>query len=252
MHLKKLSFIWACLATLAWASETPSPFFPGETSSYEVSFLGISMADAQVMVGATMQHEKQRVWPVILVGKTRPLQPYQINDRLVSYWNPETKISTGLDLFIDENKKRRRDKITFNRQQNTAFVVRQNEGESAKSATYDIGPETVDLAAASLLLRHQPLEVGKTFEIPVFTGKKTFMLKANVTEKQRIQTRLGEKEAFLILARPEFDGNLAAKRDIRLFLSADGRHVPLLIEADLVLGRLVAEIVRYEPGKAPR
>ena len=204
------------------------------------------------MVGAAMQHEKQLVWPAILVGKTRPFQPYQINDRLVTYWNPETQKSVGVDMFLDENKKRRREKIKFDRQKETALVVRQKEGEPAKSATYNVGPETLDVAAASLFLRHQALAVGKTFEIPVFTGKKTFGLKANVAEKQRIQTRLGETDAFLILVRPEFDGNLAPKRDIRIFVSADGQHIPLLIEADLVLGKLVAEIVRYEPGKAPR
>jgi len=250
MHFQKLFFLWACLATCALANEMKAPFSPGETSSYEVSFLGIPMGEAQIMIGAAMQQEKQLVWPVILVGRTKPLQPYQINDKLVTYWNQETQTSAGLDLFIDENKKRRREKIKFDRQNHTALVVRQKEGEPANSKSYQIAQQTMDVAAASLFLRNQPLQAGETFEIPVFTGKKTFNLKANVAEKHRIQTQLGEKEAFLVLVRPEFEGNLAAKRDIRIFVSADGKHVPLLIEADLVLGRLVAEIVRYEPGKA--
>ena len=247
MNFKKFFFLWACLATQAWAT---GPFFPGETSSYEVSYLGIPMGEAQIMVGAAMQQDKQLVWPVILIGRTKPFQPYQINDKLVTYWSPEAKKSTSVDLILDENKKRRREKIKF--QADSALVVRQKEGEAASTKSYEVGPETLDVAAASLLLRHQPLQVGKTFEFPVFTGKKTFELKATVAEKQRIQTRLGETEAFLILVRPEFEGNLAAKRDIRIFLSADERQVPLLVEADLVLGKLVAEIVRYEGGKAPR
>jgi len=209
------------------------------------------MGEAQILVGAAMQQEEHLVWPIILIGRTKPFQPYSIHDKLVTYWNPTVKKSMGVDLFLDENKKRRRDKIRFHFPSLSASVVSQKEGEPAKPATYNISLETMDVAAAAFFLRHQPLQEGQTFELPVFTGKKTLPLKAHVVEKRRLKTRLGEKEAFLVLVRSSFDGNMMAKRDIRLFLSADERHVPLLIEAELVLGRLVAEIVRHEVGQIP-
>ncbi|MCL2011959.1 MAG: DUF3108 domain-containing protein [Cystobacterineae bacterium] len=250
MSVRKTFCIGLCLAMQAWATQS-TPFAPGETSSYEVSYFGIPMGEAQIKVGAALQQAEQRVWPVIFIGRTKPFQPYQINDKLVTYWNPETKKSTGIDLFIDENKKRRREKIKLNHQSNTAFVTRQKEGESPNSTRYTINPETTEVAAAALFLRHQALHKGQTFELPIFTGRKNFNLKIRVAQKQQLQTRLGTMEAVLILARPEFDGSLAPKRDIRIFVSADERHIPLLIEADLVLGKLVVEIVRYVPGEPP-
>jgi len=245
--MNKTFFIGLCLAVQAVAN----PFFPGETSAYEVSYFGIPMGEAHILVGAAMQQEAHLVWPIILIGRTKPFQPYPINDKLVIYWNPETKKSMGVDAFFEENKKRRREKIRFHYPTHSASVVSQKEGEPAQSATYAIGQETMDITAAAFFLRHQPLQEGQTFELPVFTGKKSLSLQASILGKRRVKTRLGETEAFLVLVRSNFGGNLAAKRDIRLFLSADEQRIPLLIEAELVLGTLVAELVRHEPGKMP-
>ena len=59
---------------------------------------------------------------------------------------------------------------------------------------------------------------------------------------------MGEHEVYRVRIATEFTGKLAAKRDMFAFLSTDARHLPLRVEADFLLGTIVAELTQYQQG----
>ncbi|AKQ67483.1 ATP-dependent exoDNAse (exonuclease V) alpha subunit - helicase superfamily I member [Myxococcus hansupus] len=241
--------VWSVTAT---AQESVNPAFgPGEQSSYRVRYLGITAGTAQVTVGATMKQWGEEVWPIVAVARSNDmLGVWPIKDKFVSYWQPESQRVVGSDLHADENGSRRRQRIKMLPDGKSAFVVKQKEGEPARESTREVPEGTLDMTGATFALRNQELAVGAEYAYPVFTGSKAFTLRAKVEGREVLGTELGKKEVFKLRVKTEFDGNLASKRDMFVYLTTDPSHVPVRVEADLALGTIVAEITDYKPGRS--
>jgi len=127
--------------------------------------------------------------------------------------------------------------------------VRQKEGEAPAETKHDVLEGALDVAGATFALRNRALEVGQEYTYPVFTGSKSFLMKARVEAKETLATSKGQQEVYRLRVYTEFSGNLASKRDLVAWLTADARHLPVRLEADLSLGSLVAELTDYQQGK---
>lgn len=253
-HLSQILLAALALATPVFAStDAPVPphaFGPGEQISWDVSVLGMHAGKAQISVGSMMKVDGKDVWPVVCLGQTQSLAAvYPVKDKFISYWDPMKQRSTGWDFYADEGRVRRREKVRFNDDGSIAHAFKQREGTTGYEGDYELPQRTVDLAAASFQVRNQKLSVGNTFEIPVFTGISHFNLKAKVVGQQKLSTKLGEKDVFKVTASTAFDGKLKADREVVLYFTADAYQVPVRIEADFALGRMVAEVTQHLPGR---
>jgi hypothetical protein len=241
---------------LSGASYAQSPiaryaFGPGEQASYKVEYLGLRAGSAQITVGAEMTQYGKSVWPIVTLAKTDSVAAvYPIRDKFVTYWEYGSQKTVGNDLFADENRKRRRQRIKLEHATLKAEVMKQKEGHPEKVSTHDISPNALDIAAAMFALRNKPLlRVGEVHVFPVFTGDRMFDLHATVEAKQQLKTGIGLNDVFKVRVRTEFGGNLESKRDMYLYLTADDRRIPVRVEADFALGKLAAEITDYKQGR---
>jgi uncharacterized protein DUF3108 len=237
-------------SSVAMAQEPHKAFGPGEQAIYRLQYLGVTAGTAQVTVGAPMKQWGQEVWPIISLAKTDPMiGVWPIKDKFVSYWHVEGQRSLGSDFFQDENNKRHRQRIQMKEDGRTALVIRQNEGAPPAEATHELPEGSMDLTSATFALRGRGIEDGQEYTYPVFTGRKSFMLRAKVEGRQILKTAMGDREVFRLTLQTEFSGGLQAKHDIVAYLTTDPSHVPVRIEADLVLGTLVAELTDYKQGR---
>jgi hypothetical protein len=231
----------------------PAPeiaFGPGEQSTYKVHYLGISAGTAQVTVGTETQQWGQEVWPIVATARTESLfAVYPVNDKFITYWHTESRRTIGNDLFADENRKRRRQRVKLNHGAKTAQVMKQKQGEAEQESTYEIDAGAVDVASAAFAIRSHKLEVGRRVEMPIFTGAKSFIMRADVEEKKLLKTRLGEKEVYKVRIQTAFSGKFQAKRDMFAYFTTDPSHVLMKVEADFLLGTVEAELVEYKPGR---
>ncbi len=244
-----------CLAVLltsltASAGTPPSAFGPGEHTVYQVRYLGLSAGRADIQVGATMQRDARSVWPIVCGAETTSLAAiYQVHDRFISYWDPETQQNVGSDFFVDENKKRRREKYRYDREAAKVFATKQKEGSPAIEREFDIRADAIDLAAAGFWLRNVPLETGGTHERAIFTGAKQFVMHATVEGRQSLTTELGTFDVWRVSVNTDFKGSVATKGNIRVYYTADAKQLPVRAEAEFVIGSVVADAVQYEPGQ---
>jgi hypothetical protein len=225
-------------------------FGPGEQSTYRIAYLGVGGGTAQVTVGTDMQQWGKQVWPIVVIAKSDPvLAFYPIRDKFVSFWDMKEQRSIGSDLLADENHKRRRERVKLDHEAKVAKVIKQKDGEQESEDDYPIEPGSVDMAAAAFALRTQPLELGRSFEVPIFTGHKSFILRATVETKETLQTPLGERDVFKVRVETDFSGKFRSKRDIFGYFTSDHQHVLVRVEADFMLGTLVADLTNYQPGR---
>ncbi len=109
-----------------------------------------------------------------------------------------------------------------------------------------IDAKAQDVAAAVFWLRCQTLRPGERFSVPVFTGKKSWRLGADVVGVATLETPLGAFPCVHLKLRTSFEGNLTSLSDLDAWFSADARHLPVRLDASLLLGRLQAELIRVE------
>lgn len=239
------------LSGVALAQEANKAFGPGEQSLYRVQYLGVTAGTAQITVGAPMKQWGQEVWPIVSLAKSDPsLGIWPIKDKFVSYWHAGSQRSLGSDFWADENNKRRRQRIKMLTEDGTqAHVVRQKEGEAPREVTHELPPGTMDLAGATFALRNKGLVVGQEYSAPVFTGSRSFVMRAKVESQQKLKTPLGEKDVLKVKVQTDFSEKLKTQRDITVYFTADAGHVPVRVEADFVLGSIVADLIEYKQGR---
>lgn len=241
--------VWSASAMAQEPSANPA-FGPGEQAQYRVKYLGVTAGTAQVTVGSPMKQWGEDVWPIVAVARSDALiGVWPIKDKFVSYWKAGTQSVVGSDLHADENGKRRRQRIKMQADGKSVFVVKQKEGEPPRESTAEVVAGTLDVTGATFALRNRDLAVGSEFSYPVFTGSKSFTMRAKVEARETMKTELGTQEVFKTRVQAEFGGSLTSKRDMFVYFTADARHVPVRVEAEFSLGTVVAEITDYQPGR---
>ncbi len=229
------------------ASTPVGAFGPGEQITYKVSWIGLPAGTAEVAVGAEAP-ERPGALPIVTNGRC-DLVIYPIRDKIVSWWDPATGRSRGLEMYADENHKRRRLRVEFDGSTGKAQVTRQIEGQAVREVQMDVPPGSVDVASAVFFLRAARLADGDEMEMPIFTGSKLFRGIAQVEGRGPVETPLGQRQAVRVRLRTEFSGQLSA-RELRIWFSEDAAHVPMRMEADFALGPVVVEWTDYKPGRS--
>lgn len=243
----RLLLALAVLLTLATARA--EVFGPGETARYDVSWLGLKAGEATMSVGQATVRDGQTLWPYVCLARTASVASvYPIDDRFVTYWNPSLDTTPGSEFFANENSKRRRERVTLDRVEGVASVVRQKEGHGPVQTQYPLQADALDVAATLLKLRESPFTVGEVRTVAVFTGDRSFDAQVVVESLMRLQTALGDKDVFKVRISSQFNGKLATSNDLRVYFSADRYQIPLRVEADFVLGPVVATLVSFAPG----
>lgn len=225
-------------------------FGPGEQLTYRVAYLGLPAGSAEVTVGAEVTRGGRSVWPIVAVARTEALAAvYPLRDMFVSYFDYRTGRTVGSDLLMDENRRRRRVRIDFGQDGQPTQVLRQREGQPPEREEHALEDGTIDLTAVAFVLRREALKPGDVYELPVFTGARSFRLVARVEGAEVLSTTLGDTRVLKVRVGTQFAGKLAARSDLVVYLTADRAHVPVRVEADFVLGKLVAEMTSYKPGR---
>jgi hypothetical protein len=235
------------LATVA--SAHTAAFGPGEQLRYQASFLGIPAGTIQITVGAEFD-DHPGVWPIVAFGRSdMGLFFYPIRDKVVVQWDADQAQTLGMEMWADENHKRRRLKILFDHAEGKATVLRQQEGQDAVQNQVPVEAGAADVASALYLLRTRTLTPGMEFQIPLLTPSKQFPLRAVVERRELLRTPLGERVTVRVRLTTQFSGKLEAKRDLVIYFTDDAAHVPVRIEADLALGTVVVELTEFQPGQ---
>jgi hypothetical protein len=240
------------VAGVAFADGQPRAgraFGPGEQVKYSVSYLGVVAGSATVTVGAETKQWGQPVWPLVTVARSESVADvYPIRERFVSYWDERGQRTVGSDFYSEENHKKLYQRIRLDGS-DKAQVLKKYEGQDSVEETRDVPAQVHDMESVAFVLRNKDLDVGQTYEAPVFTGSKSFVVKGTVEAKETLSTALGAREVFRVRVETDFSGGLAAKRDMLAYFSADARKVPVRVAADFLIGTIVAELVSYEPGR---
>jgi hypothetical protein len=235
---------------ISGAARAASSFGPGEQMVLGVDYSGIRAGTTTVTVGAPTKVGTADAWPIVALANTESLfSLYPMHDKIVSWWDASSGHSVGWDFYLNENGHSRRERGKLNSPSSgKAQVQRVREGEPPSNNSYDIDPTAQDITAAFFVLRSKALKPGDDLTIPIFTGGRSWDMKVHVNDHEPLSVPAGKFDALPLEVEVHFQGKLESKRNLKVWVSNDDRHVLLQMVAELSLGSIHAELMEYHPG----
>jgi hypothetical protein len=169
---------------------------------------------------------------------------FPVEDRIESVVAGSVSTGPGMPrsyrMRIREGKTRRDKEIVFEHDKGTALYLDHLNGDRK---TVQINDKTLDTLSSFYFVRSLPLEVGKSVFIYVFDSKRLWHTEVQVLRKEKVKTRLGTFNTILIKPLMKSEGIFEKKGDMYIWLTDDGRHVPVKMKTKVPVGSITATLV---------
>lgn len=114
---------------------------------------------------------------------------------------------------------------------NTKLIARVVKDQKAKEIKIPDGIQ--DELSMIYLLRTKNIKIGEEYEFPALIGTKTFNVEVTVLRSEEIKTILGNTKTLVVKSSP---------REVTLWITNDESRIPVKLEVNTKLGKLVAEL----------
>ena len=230
------------LQSPAGAADSALPFSTGEALSYSVRWEMVRAGRATFRVLPPTTHHDRNVRHFSLEVKSNRYVDmlYKIRDRLDGY----TDMDFSHSVFYTKTqsgKDKKQIKVRFDWENNTATYS--NFGGIRDPV--DIPAQTFDPLSAFYKMRTTDLKPGQTLSFPITDGKKQFIQKADVIEKQVLNLESGPMDTFLIVpAVNHFSGVFKKSENptVRVWVSADDKKIPIRIKVKVFIGSVIFDL----------
>jgi uncharacterized protein DUF3108 len=224
------------------AAERAVPFAVGESLEYDVSWSSyLTAGTATLSIRARKPSYDSVAYYVVAEGQATgfaaALYPaYYKADTLLDVY---TLLPQRGSIYSQEARHQRLRETRFDQSRKTArFAV--TPGGRQKSVTLP-GP-THDALSVVLAMRMLSLKDGLSVTWPVCDSGRVMNVRVTVRGRERLSTRLGELMAWRIEPVIVGDTGELGARGLTLWLSDDERKLPLLMEAEMPVGRFVLRL----------
>ena len=254
MNLRPIHRVLATVSLLALVNsplgraqtQAAAPLVPGQTLTYDLSW---SIFPAGEMVATFLSDEPNaRVADHIkttIQSRGFVSLLYNVQDEFYSHFDPQTLCSRSISKKVTEGRRHKETELLFDSKRRLAILDEHDltkPGSPLKHAENEIPSCVEDIVTAFFYLRRQPLEVGKEVRLPVNDGSKTHVVSVEVQARERIQTPLGERQAFRLEPKVFDDVLYKRKGRMLIWLGADADRFPLRIKAMLILGTITGDL----------
>lgn len=178
---------------------------------------------------------------------------YEISDQLDCYVEEESFKPLKYMLVQRESKQNVDDLQLFDNDKLKAFYRYKKFKKKDKSEFNESKEEFVprfyqDSFSILYFLRGFNFSSQTSFEIPIVTRGKSWVLKAVVDKKEEINTPIGKRQAYKINATTHYPGVLSSKGEATFWFSADEQRQLLKFAAKVKLGTIEGDIIEAKDG----
>lgn len=250
--LLPLLFCLLALPAQAAGGGPAAAFAPGERLTYEIRWMFVPAGESVLEVAPTDAVDGRPAWHFVLTVRTNAFVDafYKVRDRVEAWVDVGMNRSLRYRKHQREGRHRIRDvRVAFDWENGLATYT--NRGEVR--APIRLPPGAFDPLGALYFTRLADLAPGTVLRRPVTDGKRTVEGRARVLGRERIRVTAGVFDTLVVEpdlrdVRGVFEKSPEGR--IRLWLSDDGRRIPVRVRSEVAVGHFVAELIACK-GLAP-
>lgn len=241
------------LALLAIVAATPTyaqnghsslpetPFRSGERLEYSVGYGPLPAGTMTVAVAGLTRYEGKPAYHIVFEAETNKAVSfvYELDTREESWFDAQRFHSLRYTKrAMEEGKERTRD-YRFDQERNLRI---EPDGETKPAS-----PRAVDQLAFMYYIRLLPLEAGAKFVLNNAADPADNPVTVRVLKKERVKVPAGTYEAWVLDLDITSDSGVFKKGgENRVWMTADGRKIPVKISSKIGLGSFQAQLVTLE------
>jgi hypothetical protein len=231
----------------AFSQEGP-PWARGrEELVYKVEFLGITMGYARfsflgkvLLSGKEAYHLRVRAWTSDILSVIYPM------DDTIDYY---LDVQTIAPLRQEFTRTKKRDDVAIYDQEKGTIVYRYRENGKVRKKV-DVVPNVYDPVSIAYYYRTRGPE-GEAHGRSMYAGRKLWKVSAKPLGFEQIRTDQGEFDTIIVQPELRQGGKLETKKEMRMWMTRDERHVPVRLYAKFKKIRtwtLVGELLPGQQG----
>jgi hypothetical protein len=225
--------------TLPEAHPSNSPAFqPGESFNYVISWLGIPVGSAtmEITTATPIEHQPTLRLVTTATSNTFLSKIFPVSNHVESTIDAQSFLPFEMVFQRREGKRHDDIEISFDRAEGKVRMSKNGE-----TTIGDIPPDIHDVLSCLYYLRRQPvLEPGSSFPIHIYHDKKQYEVEARIEEVKSLKGPWGTASAIQILLVMPFQGIFLNEGNIRVWLTNDRDHTPLMMKAKVTIGAVKA------------
>lgn len=230
--------------TIFTAAIPSPPYAPEEKMEFKIEYLGMKAGNARLLVGRF----EGGILPVFLEARSAGFAAMiDVREQLASYLDASTGLPRTASIESIEPGYRRTDTTRFDRAAGKATV--RSRGKNDRTSEIEVPPDTVDFIAMVFQLRTLPLDPGASHPFQVLAGTKLRRVVAEVVGRETVATGAGKIPAVKVRVPTGFSGKFSEKNPTFVWFSDDARRIVVRITTEFGIGRAVAQLISYAPGR---
>ncbi|MBT2556220.1 DUF3108 domain-containing protein [Hymenobacter sp. ISL-91] len=261
-HRLLLSFAFCLLITglLAFAptkqparSAENTSFQTGETLQYKVHYGLINAADATIELDNSLHRINDRpCYRATVTGRTTGSFDYflRIRDTWRSYIDTSSIQPRRFFRNIEENSYRKRETVDFDRLRDVAVVESYKKDKNdVKRGTFKVPDNVQDIVSGFYYLRTLNYDLrrpGEVIRVQGFFDEEMMPMDVIYKGRETVSTKAGTIRAIRLVPRMPKNKLFKGENAVSVYLSDDQNKVPVLIQADMLVGAVKVDLYKYK------
>lgn len=223
-------------------------FAPGEDLTYTVKYGFIKGGEGRFTVSDTTI-DGRRVNHITVAGRTTGVADvfYSVRDSYESYLDVETQLPILSKRNISEGRYRYNDVVSYDRENGRLSKSVKKRDKPVEVKTQDAPDRIVDIIGAFYHARNNAfdsrLTKGDTVYYKTFFSNEEYDLNIRYDGIETLKTSLGKIDCYKFTPITEVGRSFKNKEDMHLWISADGRRLPVRIKFDMTVGSFTVDLV---------
>jgi hypothetical protein len=235
------------LGTVPWP---PRPirnfsFGAGETLFYDIGWQSLVAGRGRMTVEQPVDTNGRLCFPIVSTVESTPFFStfYRVDDSAISFVDVRQLYPIRFEKYLREGKYHADQIADFDPMTGRAYTPKD---------TIAIPPYVQDALSLLYYVRALELKPGTDVTVENFTGKKTYTLTVRILHRERIEVKAGTFSTIVVEPLLQAAGLFKHEGKLKVWLTDDRLHLPVLMKSKVLVGSIVAELTDYRLGTVRR
>jgi hypothetical protein len=240
--IKKIIFLLLFSKSFICFSQNTLPYQLGENLNYDISFLGINVGEANLLISSNEKINNTNCFHIIGSGKTSPFFDifFKVRDTYETFLDTTTILPVRFKRDISEGGFKKQQLYDFNHTDSVVYV---------KDTLYQILKSSQDMLSALFLARTfevKDLKINDKFIIPIFMDEENYFLEIIYLDKDTLKTDFGYIECLVFKPLMQEGRVFENGEKMKVWISNDKNHLLVKVETLIWAGKIEAKLKSFK------